>query len=55
MTLAIIGFILGAIFGIWRARRAKGDAADAAQYAIVFGMIFALAGVILTVIVVRSF
>ena len=54
MTFGILGAILGAIFGLWRAKKAGGDGADMAQYALVFALIFGIIGVILAVIVVRN-
>lgn len=54
MSLGILGLILGALFGIWRAKKAGGNGADLAQYAIVFGMIFGIVGVIITLIIIRS-
>jgi len=39
---AIIGFILGALFGGWRAARRGGDGKDIAQYAAVYGIILGL-------------
>lgn len=47
------GLILGILFGIWRARRLNGDRGDMVQYAAVFGLIFMVAGVILSVAVLR--
>ena len=51
--IILLSFILGVVFGIWRARVRKGDVADMAQYAAVFGLIFATIGAILTVTLLR--
>lgn len=53
MLLVLIAFFLGIGFGIWRARRMRGDLADMAQYAAVFGLIFATLGAIATVAILR--
>lgn len=55
MFFALIGAIIGAAFGVTRARRAKGNRLDMLQYAAGYGLAFALAGFILAIIVVRSF
>jgi len=54
MIFALAGAILGILFGIWRAKKAGGNALDMAQYAAVYAMLFGLVGVIVTVILVRS-
>lgn len=51
--ITLAGLILGILFGLWRARRIGGDRADMAQYAAVFGLIFAVLAAILTVAFVR--
>lgn len=53
MLIPIVAFFLGIGFGIWRVRRMRGDLADMAQYAAVFGLIFATLGVMLTVVLLR--
>ncbi|WP_377187117.1 hypothetical protein [Ruegeria meonggei] len=45
--------ILGAILGALTARKRNGSAADIAQYAAGYGIAFALAGLILSLILVR--
>lgn len=51
--LVLIAFVLGAAVGWWRARRRAGDRLDRLQYGAVHGIAFALAAVILLVIVQR--
>lgn len=51
--ITLIGLILGILFGLWRARQLGGDRGDMAQYAAVFGLIFAVLGAILTVAILR--
>jgi hypothetical protein len=43
------GFLLGAVGGGLRARSRGGKRADIAQYAAVYGLLFALAGLFLTI------
>ena len=43
------GFLLGALAGGFRARARGGKVADILQYAFVHGLIFALAGLFLTI------
>ncbi|WP_297773965.1 hypothetical protein [uncultured Roseovarius sp.] len=52
--IVIIGAILGALTGALIARRRKGKLADILQYAFVYTLIFALAGLFLTLIIHRS-
>lgn len=51
--IVIGGFVLGAGWGAFLARRRKGRGVDIAQYAGVYGIIFALLGVFITVILAR--
>jgi len=51
--LVLIGAILGAVTGAFIARRRKGRLADILQYAFVYGMVFGLAGLFLTLIIHR--
>lgn len=53
MLIILASLLLGILFGIWRARRLKGDLADMAQYAAVFGLIFTTLGAILVVVLLR--
>ncbi|ETA52193.1 MULTISPECIES: hypothetical protein [Ponticoccus] len=47
--IVIAGAILGAILGGIVAARRKGNKADIAQYAVVYGIALALAGLVLTI------
>lgn len=51
--IVIAGFLLGAIWGGWIARRRKGKPADIAQYAAVYGIAFAIVGMFVTIFVER--
>jgi hypothetical protein len=52
--MPLVGFVLGALLGALRARRRGGNRLDMAQYAAVFGIAFALLGVVVTVIIGRA-
>ncbi|RKT34051.1 hypothetical protein BXY70_0054 [Roseovarius halotolerans] len=52
--IVILGAILGAVSGALIAKRRKGRVADILQYAFVYALIFALAGLFITLIVHRS-
>jgi len=52
--IVIIGAILGAIIGGAVAKRRKGRLADILQYAFVYMLVFALAGLFLTLIIHRA-
>jgi len=54
VTLAGIGALLGLLFGFWRAKRAGGNGFDQAQWALVFALIFGLAGLMISVVIVRN-
>ncbi len=54
MLLAAIGLVLGALLGAWVARRRKGVVADMVQYAVVYGLVFALAGLFLSIVILRA-
>jgi len=53
MLLATLGAVLGAIVGALVARRRKGTAADMLQYGAVYAVLFALAGLFVTILLVR--
>ena len=53
MLPAIAASVIGAVTGALFARRRKGTAADMAQYAAVFALIFGLAGLFLAIAVAR--
>ena len=46
--------IIGALFGARTAKKRNGTRADVAQYAAVYGIFFALIGLIFTIILDRS-
>lgn len=52
--IVILGAIIGAAGGGILAWRRKGKPADVALYAFVFGLVFALAGLFLTLILHRA-
>lgn len=54
MTLALIGLIIGAFLGAYRARRANGNRLDQLQYAAVYGILFGVIGFVVAVALVRS-
>ena len=47
------GFVIGALWGAWLARRRKGTRLDIAQYAGTFGIAFGLLGLLATVVLAR--
>lgn len=49
--IVIAGAVGGALIGGLTAKRRKGNAADIAQYAAGFGIAFALAGLLLTLVI----
>ncbi|WP_300066740.1 hypothetical protein [uncultured Ruegeria sp.] len=52
--LVVLGMaLIGAILGALTARKRNGNAADMAQYAAGFGIAFALAGLIVSMVLVR--
>jgi uncharacterized membrane protein YgdD (TMEM256/DUF423 family) len=51
--IVLLGAILGAVSGSLVAYRRKGSLADILQYGFVYAMIFALAGLFLTLIIHR--
>ncbi len=53
MLLATIGLVLGALLGAYVARRRKGVLADMLQFAAVYGLVFALAGLFLSIVILR--
>jgi hypothetical protein len=53
MFLAVITAVIGALGGALLAWRRKGSTADILQYAAVFALIFALAGLFLSILIVR--
>ena len=51
--IVIAALLIGAAYGAWRAKKLGGKAADMAQYAAGFGLAFAIAGLILTLVIER--
>jgi len=51
--IVVLGALVGAITGALVARRRKGQLADILQYGFIYAMIFALAGLFLTLIIHR--
>jgi len=51
--IVIAGFVIGALWGGWLARRRKGKPADIAQYAAVYGIAFAIIGMFITIFAER--
>ncbi|MHA6343901.1 apolipoprotein acyltransferase [Roseivivax sp. CAU 1761] len=47
--IVVLLALLGAVIGGLTARRRKGSGADIAQYAAVYGILFALIGLVLTI------
>lgn len=52
--MIMIGALLGAGIGTWIAWRRKGKWPDILLYAVVYGLIFALAGLFASLIIYRS-
>jgi hypothetical protein len=52
--IILLGAIIGAIAGGTIARRRKGNAADIAQYAVVYAIAFGLLGFILTIAIEKA-
>ncbi|WP_294609208.1 hypothetical protein [Roseovarius sp.] len=52
--IVILGALLGAVTGALLARRRKGKLADILQYAFVYALMFALAGLFVTLIIHRN-
>lgn len=46
--------LIGAGWGGWLAKKRKGNRYDIAQYAVVYGILFALLGLFLTILLGRS-
>ena len=46
--IVLAGGVLGALLGVWNARRRNGTRLDMAQFGAVYGMAFTLAGIFVT-------
>lgn len=51
--IVIIAAVLGALLGYWQAFRRGGNGFDRAQYAAVYGIVFAIIGLFLTLAIDR--
>ncbi len=47
--IVIVAFIIGAVGGVLRAKSRKGNRLDMAQYGAVYGLIFAIIGLFVTI------
>jgi len=52
--IVISAFIVGAVSGALRARTKGGNRLDMAQYAVIFGIIFAIFGLFVTIFIGRA-
>ena len=52
--IVIAALVLGAVFGVFRARKLQGNRLDMAQYAAGYAVAFAVAALFLTVLIERS-
>lgn len=52
--IVLAAALIGAALGAWRARRLGGSGLDMAQYAAAHAIAFALAGLILTLVIDRA-
>jgi len=55
MIYPLGGLFFGAVLGAFRARRRGGKAADMAQWAAVFAMIFGVIGMFIAVVITRQY
>ena len=55
MIYPLIGLILGALLGLFRAKRKGGNKLDMLQWATVYAIIFALVGLFVLIIIERSY
>ena len=54
MILVLVGLVLGAAWGAWRAKARNGRRLDILQYAAVHAMIFGLIGLFLAILIFRA-
>jgi hypothetical protein len=47
--MPLLGILIGAAFGAWRAKRRGGNRLDMAQWGAVYAILFGLAGLILAI------
>lgn len=55
MIFPLVGLLLGAIFGAFRAKRRGGKTFDLLQWGAVFAMIFGLIGLFAMIVIDRSY
>ncbi len=53
--IIVVGALLGALLGYLSAKRQDGDPLDLVQYAIAYAIAFALLGLLITIILHRTF
>ncbi|MCY4150894.1 MAG: apolipoprotein acyltransferase [Aestuariivita sp.] len=53
--ITVVGALLGAILGYLAAKRQDGDSLDLLQYTIAYAIAFALLGLLITIILHRTF
>jgi hypothetical protein len=51
--MPLVGIIVGALFGAWRAKQHGGNRLDMAQWGAVYAILFGLAGLILAILLGR--
>lgn len=51
--MPLVGILIGAAFGAWRARRRGGNRLDMAQWGAVYAIVFGLAGLMLAILLGR--
>lgn len=54
MSLVYAGLVLGALVGAFQAKRNDGQTKDVLQWAAVYGIIFGIIGLFLTIFILRS-
>lgn len=52
--IVLVAACVGALFGGFQAKRREGNRMDIAQYAVGYGIAFALVGLLITVILLRT-
>ena len=51
--MPLLGILIGAAFGAWRAKQRGGNGLDMAQWGAVYAILFGLAGLVLTILLGR--
>ncbi len=52
--IVVIAFLIGAALGAWHAKRQNGNRKDMFQYALSYGLIFAVIGMFITIYLLRA-